>query len=683
MFAPHWFPGFRPIAPLFAALCGLLLTAGMAVAQDPPSRVGRLSDVGGSVFLAPDDTDSGWQPVGVNYPVTLGDNLWVSSDGRAEIDFGAGQIRLANEANVHFSQLDDRQFSAFLAGGRAILRLRAIEPGETAKLDTPNAQIDILRPGTYRLDTSPDGTRTTLIVRDGEAELRVGERATRVFAGQTAAIEGNGYGAAMMVRDGYGTDGFDQYSLDRDRRIESAGRSSQYVSTYVPGVADLDAYGTWEQAPTYGAVWYPQTVVADWVPYRDGQWAYVRPWGWTWVDNAPWGWAPFHYGRWVRVGPRWAWWPGEYQRRPVYAPALVAWYGGPEGTSWSAGFGGPTFGWVPLAWGEPYWPQYRHSTEYWRRTNAPVAVDVRRMSSRPPQRYQYVNARIPGAVTAVSSEVMTSRRPVGPNHYTVPAQTLAREAITTAPLAVRPTTRPLTIDKMPPRAPQPASTFSARARPEYRGPGAVDGQPYPGTTSGRPFSTSPVPGQMPVPGAGGRGTVDPSNLGNRAPTRDPAPTVNDPRAVGGQVYAPASRPQPSPRQPTFDAAPGQPPTVNRPLVREGAPYNPGLNTAPQAIPAPPPSRQQVYVPQPPAPPPQPMYVPQQRPQPQMPLQRLPAPQAAPAPIPVAPAPSSIAPAQQSIAPAPAPTRAVPPQQPQGRGQIDIPGGAPSPGPVGR
>ena len=23
------------------------------------------------------------------------------------------------------------------------------------------------------------------------------------------------------------------------------------------------------------------------------------PWGWTWVDDAPWGFAPFHYGRWV------------------------------------------------------------------------------------------------------------------------------------------------------------------------------------------------------------------------------------------------------------------------------------------------------------------------------------------------------------------------------------------------
>ena len=42
-------------------------------------------------------------------------------------------------------------------------------------------------------------------------------------------------------------------------------------------------------------------VAVGWAPYRYGRWAWVRPWGWTWVDNAPWGYAPFHYGRWVQL----------------------------------------------------------------------------------------------------------------------------------------------------------------------------------------------------------------------------------------------------------------------------------------------------------------------------------------------------------------------------------------------
>ena len=674
-----------------ASMLGLLMSAFAAVAQDPPSRVGRLSDLGGSVFLAPDDSETGWQPVGVNYPVTIGDNIWVSQDGRAEIDFGAGQIRLANEANVHFTQLDDRQFSAFLANGRANLRLRAIEPGETAKLDTPNAQIDILRPGSYRLDTSADASHTTLIVHEGEAEVRVGDRATRVSAGQTAAVEGNGYGAAMMVREGYGTDAFDAYASERDRRIEAAGQSTQYVSSYVPGVSDLDTYGSWETAPTYGAVWYPRAVAADWVPYQDGQWTYVQPWGWTWVDNAPWGWAPFHYGRWVRVGPRWAWSPGEYSRRPVWSPALVAWYGGPSGTSWSSGFSGPTFGWVPLSWGEPYWPHYRHSAEYWRRTNQPMAIDVRRFSERPPQRYNYANARVPGAVTAAPAEVLTNRRPVGPNHYTVPMQQVANAQFTSMPLSVRPTVRPLTIDKMPARAPMPAGSIAGRGRSDYSSPSIMQGQPS-GSAAvvGRPLepaagfgrggnSGTPFTGQQPsalVPQQGGirplpSGSPMPSSVqqpqslvsqqgGIRPlPGVTQGPAVIDSRAVGGQMYMPTNRPQPGPRQPGFEPVPlpaqqQPPPMRQRPypgVVRDGAPI-----AAPQSLPqaAPP----QTYIPPP-----------QMRPQ-----------MRAPAPMPAAPAPQSIAPAQGSIAPAPVSARqgSQHPQQGGRPGEVPV---APGPGPL--
>ena len=68
-------------------------------------------------------------------------------------------------------------------------------------------------------------------------------------------------------------------------------------------------YGVMVRQPEYGQVWYPQ-VAPDWVPYREGSWAYVAPWGWTWVDSEPWGFAPFHYGRWADIGGRWGWVPG-------------------------------------------------------------------------------------------------------------------------------------------------------------------------------------------------------------------------------------------------------------------------------------------------------------------------------------------------------------------------------------
>ena len=112
----------------------------------------------------------------------------------------------------------------------------------------------------------------------------------------------------------------------------------------------------------------------DWAPYREGHWVSTPVWGWTWVDYSPWGYAPFHYGRWANVGGRWGWCPGAYVRRPAWAPALVAWYGG---SNWgvSVAGGGPVYGWVPLGWREVklewddgYWWFSKVATKYdwWR-----------------------------------------------------------------------------------------------------------------------------------------------------------------------------------------------------------------------------------------------------------------------------------------------------------------------------
>ena len=151
------------------------------------------------------------------------------------------------------------------------------------------------------------------------------------------------------------------------------------------GAAELDEYGAWQTYPDYGAVWFPNAVPADWAPYRDGYWTTVGGWGATWVDAAPWGYAPFHYGRWAWIGGRWGWCPGSYVARPVWAPALVAWHGGP-GWAVSAGYGAPVYGWVPLGWREPYLPPWRGcSTRCWTRYNQPYAVDVRERPHRPPR----------------------------------------------------------------------------------------------------------------------------------------------------------------------------------------------------------------------------------------------------------------------------------------------------------
>src|SRR5215204_7332215 len=117
-----------------------------------PARVGRVADYSGQLFLAPEDRPGEWAPIGLNYPIATGDSLWISGEGRAEIDYGGGQFRMAGDTNVHVSRLDEREFSLFVAQGRVIVRIRALETGEEARVDAPNSQIALTRPGLYRID---------------------------------------------------------------------------------------------------------------------------------------------------------------------------------------------------------------------------------------------------------------------------------------------------------------------------------------------------------------------------------------------------------------------------------------------------------------------------------------------------------------------------------------------------
>ena len=143
--------------------------------------------------------------------------------------------------------------------------------------------------------------------------------------------------------------------------------SRRYVSSGVIGYQDLDDHGRWRDDPEYGHVWVPTYVAASWAPYRYGRCAYVQPWGWTWIDDAPWGFAPFHYGRWAHRPWGRCWVPGSVVRRPVYAPALVAFIGGEDFSVTLVSGGG--VGWFPLGPREVYVPPYAASPAYIRNVN--------------------------------------------------------------------------------------------------------------------------------------------------------------------------------------------------------------------------------------------------------------------------------------------------------------------------
>ena len=451
--AHHWLILFS----MFVAILALAANRTLADDDDPPSRVARLSVANGQVSFSPAGTDD-WVAAVLNRPITTGDKLWTDQNSRAELHVGSATVRLGEQTGFSFLNLDDRMMQVRVTEGTVSVRVRRLGQDESIEVDTPNLAFSILRPGRYRISVNENGDTTMINVRDGEGEATGGGSSFTVHPGQQGIFTGTDTLDADIepVPD---ADSFDSWSDERDLR-EDHSVARRYVSDDVIGYEDLDDYGGWRQVPEYGTVWYPHVAVVGWAPYRYGHWAWVSPWGWTWVDDAPWGFAPFHYGRWIYAGGGWGWVPcpppvvAVAYVRPVYAPALVAWVGGPHfaaGVAFGGGFAaGVNVGWFPLGPREVYVPSYRVSRAYVNNVNISnttvnqtvinnyynTTVVNKNVSV---NNVRYVNQGVPGAVTATSGHAFTSAQPVGRNLVAVNAREVATApAVVHAPAVVPP-----------------------------------------------------------------------------------------------------------------------------------------------------------------------------------------------------------------------------------------------------
>ena len=305
-----------------------------------------------------------WNAAPLNQPLTLGDALWVDSGSHAEVDLGSAVVRLDGGSSFAVLDLSDQAVQLRLNAGTMDISVSRLDPAVVFELDAPNVAAALLRPGEYRLSVDNAGN-TSVAIRNGQAQVVSGnDQSMNLLTGQRGLFSDAGYALAQAGPP----DEFDRWCQQRQARWADDQAVAQYVSSDVVGYEDLNDYGQWQQEPD-GYVWFPTQVAADWVPYGAGHWAWVAPWGWSWVDNAPWGFAPFHYGRWSYIGQRWGWVPAPPHRHAIYAPALVAWIGGPTaGAALSLG-GGTAVGWLPLAPGEVYVPGYRVSPRYLQNIN--------------------------------------------------------------------------------------------------------------------------------------------------------------------------------------------------------------------------------------------------------------------------------------------------------------------------
>ena len=391
-------------------LC-LVLFGSVATAQeDPPGRVGRLADFSGTAWVF-DQEEGDWTAALRNRPLTTGDRLSTARDGRADLRIGSTVLRLGPGSELEIERLDDERVAFQLLSGSAALRVRSRESAEETSIRTPEVRLQPLRAGHYRVDRIDDTTwagawRGELLVDEAESFPIAGGQRMELWRSR-------GQSGLQQRWSSLPDDALSAWVAGEDRQEERSA-ASRYVSPEMTGMEDLDRHGRWDRHPEYGALWVPFGVQVDWAPYRFGQWVWLRPWGWTWVDQKPWGFAPFHYGRWVHWRGHWAWAPGTYAARPVFAPALVGWIGGPSvGISISIGGGRslPGRSWVPLAPHEHYTPHFHAAPRWVDRVNPPRHDRVPSPRPVPTGPVMYGNQGVPNGVTVVSSDVLRPRPP--------------------------------------------------------------------------------------------------------------------------------------------------------------------------------------------------------------------------------------------------------------------------------
>jgi hypothetical protein len=329
--------------------------------QAPPDTgidqtVARVSYVDGSVSYARGDDPDQWQGLDPNVPMTIGDRVYTDQAGTIELELvHGGRVEVGPQTDLTAVNMTDQVQQFALNSGVSSFAVRHLPQGSVYEVDTPNAAVTFEQNGLYRVDVDPQG-QTRLTVHNGSATIAAGGGQLGVSSGEAIEIQGTDNPRYDVVAPAP-PDRWDSFVDSRVRTIRAPNSpSSHYVSTAVVGAGDLDHYGTWQSVPGYGYAWAPSGVAAGWAPYQVGRWYWQDPWGWTWVSTEPWGWAPYHYGRWVTVSSRWFWVPVAPAVRTVaYAPALVAFVGGPPAVG--VAVGAPGFvGWFPLAPRDPLIP---------------------------------------------------------------------------------------------------------------------------------------------------------------------------------------------------------------------------------------------------------------------------------------------------------------------------------------
>ncbi|HJU53069.1 MAG TPA: DUF6600 domain-containing protein [Pyrinomonadaceae bacterium] len=544
------------------------------------ARVARVSLISGDVQLRRNGSTD-WENARVNFPLVEGDVLATTgADARVEIQIDARNfVRVGGDAILRVVSLRDAGVALSLSEGVATLRLARFDRDkEYFEIDAPGTTLSAEERGVYRIDVGSDG-RVRLAVRDGgRARIYSETSGFTLRDGRAAELVRNGSAAGdWELTAAASFDSWDIWVDERERYLSARLKyedRDRYYDRDVWGAEELDAYGDWTYADSYGWVWRPHRTVVNnyynWAPYRYGHWIWVPPYGWTWVGDEPWGWAPYHYGRWVYYNDSWCWAPRGYgysYKRAWWRPALVV------------------FAYVPTSYGEQVcWYPLRHGqrdprSRHYRRLEA--------LGRRDRDRLQRTNPAYLRAITTMPARQF-GRRAEPPRPAT---DEIARRVVGTEPVRGRLPIGP------PARNPGEQKVPRVIAgRPPTPGGGGAAGPPLPDRQTGAARRTPGVPldnelrrarvyngreprpplDQLPnqgaTPNSGGRifDRADSTNTGVVTRTPRARSVEPQPRERNGQGNDGTQTLDPRPRRPRADTdddrTQAPPPDVERPPV---------------------------------------------------------------------------------------------------------------------
>lgn len=410
---------------------------------DVTARVARISFLRGDAKIK-HAGNLDWERATQNLPIVEGDEISTDGNARLEIQFNRDNyLRLTENAYLKITTLRDEGIAVSLPEG--VLSLRVLnfnKDRESFEIDAPRTTVAVQQAGMYRVNAGDkkDSQIRVSVTDGGQARVYTENSGFSLRSGRSAEIQiaGNYAGEYETSDAAKYADEFDTWALQRDtliaKRLQNAGYD-KYYDNDVYGAEDLSDYGEWIHTRKYGYVWKPYSTAtssyANWSPYRYGQWRWIPPYGWTWVNDETWGYATYHHGRWVYVDNNWAWTPyGRYRaRRNWWQPALVV-----------VTYATNLICWYPLPYDYGY---YNYNSVYVdrRRYNTTIINNTTVTANQPPTRNKDRRRKIfdrtpleldvpPTGVVAVNAdEFGKGTRGIRPAPLEIAKKTLARTPI--------------------------------------------------------------------------------------------------------------------------------------------------------------------------------------------------------------------------------------------------------------